>query len=114
MRFTRGLFIMGVMSFLFGCTPISGLKVPDTYDGCSGCSLIVRQMAVSLDTEAREWKTDGYHVWRGDASMWIANEAYGIGIGPSKREEAKLSNAEERALLWRAFQRWVTNQDRWR
>lgn len=106
-------FILWILLSVFG-TSLADLKVPDTYDGCITCPLIVRQMAWSLDNEPTLWSTDGYIVSRnGGGAMWIANEAYGIEIGTSAGHTSTLDNSESRALLWRAYQRWVIDSRRW-
>lgn len=97
------------------CDRLSTLKVPEIYDGCEHCSLIVRQIAWSIDHDPTDWSTDGFllcrnggWLWSPDACVWIANDAYGIEIGP-RSNTVHLQSEEERALLWRATQRWLTN-----
>src|ERR1700743_1678531 len=93
---------------------VSSLPVPDTYDGCGDCSLIARQMAWSLDHQPRKWHTDGYWLSRPGASAWISNGSDGIEIGPGEWQAGALSSADDRSLIYGAYQRWITNEQRFR
>lgn len=67
-------------------------------------------MAWSLDHEGWLWHTDGYRVQRdGGGAMWVANEEYGVSIGPTPESvgTSPLSNEAERAMLYRAYGRWL-------
>lgn len=83
---------------------------PAIYDHCADCSLLARQMAWSIDKQPEKWTTDGYRLSRFDGpSVWVANEAYGIGVGPTPitAGASQLDNKSDRELLWRAYQRWL-------
>jgi len=115
------LLVCGV--FVSGCDTeiavklnrISDIKVPDIYDGCNDCSLIVRQMAWSMDNEPATWKTDGYYVSRNDATAWVASSDYIVRIGPDKENLGELlHDGSEAHLIYRAYRRFVTRSERFK
>jgi hypothetical protein len=90
-------------------TSLGDLYPPPNYGGCKDCSLIVRRMAMSITEEPHLWKTDGFYLTRVDGpSVWIANEDYAIGIGPTKGTTTRLDDRSgpEMRLLWKAFKHW--------
>jgi hypothetical protein len=89
---------------------LASIKVPAVYDGAS-CSLIARQIAWSLDNEPDRWSTDGYKVTRdgSGASVWVANEAYGMSIAPDPQSVNGSSWNDEcgKELVYRSYQHWL-------
>lgn len=83
---------------------------PATYNGCQGESLIVREMAFSLDSDPTGWRTDGFRMIRtAGGAMWVANGAHHVEIGPSEHQMGLLDGENEQACLYAAFQRWLHN-----
>lgn len=110
----RTIICAAIGLFCIAATPLSKITVPDSYDNCDDCSVIVREMAWSLDNEPTLWTTDGFRLCRsGGGCIWIANQAYGIGIGPTERT-VELQSHVERNLLWRAAQRWLVRPENYR
>lgn len=90
------------------------VSAPTTYDGCTDCSLIARQIAWSFDHDPNGWSSDGFRAMHGpwlwhDAYVWVANGEFGIGIGDtSDNDSPPLASESDRALIYRAFSRWQT------
>jgi hypothetical protein len=86
--------------------------VSGTYDGCSECSQTAKDLAWSLDNESELWKADSFDVERSDyVCIWYANQEYGLSAGRNSWSDNTCSawepNNEDRALLYRAYNRWA-------
>lgn len=110
------IFAAAFLSCLSNCgggRPMSSVKIPTSYTACETSSLVVRQMAFSLESEPNAWDTDAYWVWRnGGGAIWIANEAYGIAIGPAIWHTGKVSNPNDANCLYDAYRKWVMRPER--
>lgn len=92
-----------------GCIDHENHEVTGAYDGCD-CAPVAKQLAWSLDHEGSEWSTDGYLLSRGSYGpvIWIANESSGLSAGPhDTMGEPWHGSDNDRALVWRAVQRWT-------
>ena len=96
---------------------LSEISIPQNYKQCPACSLIVRQIGYSLETSPKEWKTDGFRLTHDSGTcIWVANGAYGIGIGPNEwtSETNQLNDDAARKYLWGIYQQWIINPERYK
>ena len=84
------------------------VNLPGSIENCSDAPTIA--VVESLRREPNEWETDNFRLARGEeASVWIANEAYGISISlgsDARPDEYNTMSDECKNLLYRATQSW--------
>lgn len=81
--------------------------VDGAYDGCSDCTDLAKSLAWSLDDERDLWDQGNYTiVRRGGTCLWTANQESHVSGGTADPCEAWEPSGPDKALLWRAIQRW--------